>query len=156
MKTLSFKHEDISILAKSAGTICNWDFAAALGDTILEKYESLYVKVIELNQVMLAKGAEGYFWIVASPEVASIFEVARAGFSPATSYATRDDEPVMYQYSSRVNHDELPVQYVGSINHRWKLYKDAVMEPSTLLMGVGNRALPPENYGVMKLSNFIT
>lgn len=32
-----------------------WDFQTALGDTIKEKYESLYVKVIEVSNVCLRK-----------------------------------------------------------------------------------------------------
>ena len=60
----------------------DWDFSTALGDTIKEKYESLYVKVVEVTNVVHRKTLRGGAnWIVTSPEVASIFETATAGFA---------------------------------------------------------------------------
>jgi hypothetical protein len=51
-----------------------WDFQTALGDTIREKYESLYVKVVEVSNVINRKMVRGQAnWVVASPEVASMF-----------------------------------------------------------------------------------
>jgi hypothetical protein len=51
-----------------------WDFQTALGDTIREKYESLYVKVVEVSNVINRKMVRGQAnWVVTSPEVASMF-----------------------------------------------------------------------------------
>lgn len=85
-----FDSEGLADIAKTAGTVAAWDFLTALGDTIKEKYESLYVKCHELTSILLRKGAKGYFWIATSPEVASIFETATAGFWPISSREFQD------------------------------------------------------------------
>jgi len=38
--------------------VCMWDFNTALGETIREKYESLYVKVVEVSDVCTRRAAE--------------------------------------------------------------------------------------------------
>lgn len=61
-----------------------WDFETALGETIREKYESLYVRVVEVSNVINRKTLHGGAnWLVTSPEVASIFEPAFANFAPS-------------------------------------------------------------------------
>jgi hypothetical protein len=52
---------------------------------------------------------------VTSPEVASIFETATAGFAPAPSETFTSS---------------LGIQYVGTVNNRWRLYKDPLF-PTT-------------------------
>ena len=46
-------------IAKRGGSlekseVCKWDFQTALGDTIREKYEKLYVKVLSVENVSMA------------------------------------------------------------------------------------------------------
>ena len=54
-----------------------FDFSAALGDTIMEKYESLWIRIKEVSDVI------GKIWMVAgSEEIVSIFETATVGFTP--------------------------------------------------------------------------
>jgi hypothetical protein len=43
---------DRKIELESKINLSIWDFETALGDTIREKYESKYVKVIEVNDVV--------------------------------------------------------------------------------------------------------
>jgi hypothetical protein len=72
---LEIDREVLSDLRNNAGTVASWDFNTALGDTIKEKYESLYVKVVEVSNVVHRKTLRGGCnWLVTSPEVASIFE----------------------------------------------------------------------------------
>jgi hypothetical protein len=73
------------------GKVAQWDFNTALGDTIKEKYESLYVKVVEISNVINRQCCSGANWIVTSPEVASIFETTAAGFAPAPSETFTSD-----------------------------------------------------------------
>lgn len=118
---LEIDREILTDLRNNAGTVASWDFNTALGDTIKEKYESLYIKVVEVSNVVHRKTLRGGCnWIVTSPEVASIFETATAGFAPAPSET----------FSST-----LGIQYVGTVNSRWRLYKDPLFPTGQMLMG---------------------
>ena len=118
---LEIDREILGDLRNNAGTVASWDFNTALGDTIKEKYESLYVKVVEVSNVVHRKTLRGGCnWIVTSPEVASIFETATAGFAPAPSETFTGS---------------LGIQYVGTVNNRWRLYKDPLFPTGQLLMG---------------------
>ena len=118
---LEIDREVLTDLRYNAGTVSAWDFNTALGDTIKEKYESLYVKVVEISNVIHRKTLRGGAnWLVTSPEVASIFETATAGFAPAPSETFTSS---------------LGVQYVGTVNNRWRLYKDPLFPSNQVLMG---------------------
>jgi len=118
---LEIDREVLSDLRTSAGTVSSWDFNTALGDTIKEKYESLFVKTVEIsNQVHRKTLRGGANWIVTSPEVASMFETATAGFAPAPSETFTSS---------------LGVQYVGTVNTRWRLYKDPLFPTNQMLLG---------------------
>jgi hypothetical protein len=56
----------------------NWDFQTALGDTIREKYENMYVKIVEISNVVNRKTLSEASWIVIEKEPASIFNAATA------------------------------------------------------------------------------
>ena len=118
---LEIDREVLTDLRNNAGTVAVWDFNTALGDTIKEKYESLYVKVVEVSNVVHRKTLRGGCnWLVTSPEVASVFETATAGFAPAPSDTFTSS---------------LGVQYVGTINNRWRLYKDPLFPQGQILLG---------------------
>lgn len=118
---LEIDREVLTDLLLNAGTVGAWDFSTALGDTIKERYESLYVKIVEMSAVIHRKTLRGGAnWLVTSPEVASIFETATAGFAPAPSETFTSS---------------LGIQYVGTINNRWKLYKDPLFRTNQILMG---------------------
>lgn len=118
---LEIDREVLTDLRNNAGTVAAWDFNTALGETIKEKYESLYVKVVEVSNVVHRKTLRGGCnWLVTSPEVASIFETATAGFAPAPSETFTSS---------------LGIQYVGTVNNRWRLYKDPLFPNNQILMG---------------------
>jgi hypothetical protein len=118
---LEIDREVITDLRNNAGTVSSWDFNTALGDTIKEKYESLYIKVVEVSNVVHRKTLRGGAnWLITSPEVASIFETATAGFAPAASETFTSS---------------LGIQYVGTVNNRWRLYKDPLFPQGQILMG---------------------
>lgn len=118
---LEIDREVLGDLRNNAGTVASWDFNTALGDTIKEKYESLYIKVVEVSNVVHRKTLRGGCnWLVTSPEVASIFETATAGFAPAPSETFTSS---------------LGIQYVGTVNNRWRLYKDPLFPSGQILMG---------------------
>jgi hypothetical protein len=118
---LEIDREVLGDLRNNAGTVAAWDFSTAIGQTIKEKYEALYVKIIEVSNVIHRKTLRGGAnFIVTSPEVASIFETATAGFAPAPSETFTSS---------------LGVQYVGTVANRYRLYKDPLFPTSQLLMG---------------------
>ena len=118
---LEIDREVLTDLRQNAGTVTAWDFNTSLGDTIKEKYESLYVKIVEISSVIHRKTLRGGAnFIVTSPEVASIFETATAGFAPAPSETFTSS---------------LGIQYVGTVNNRWRIYKDPLFPSNQLLMG---------------------
>jgi len=118
---LEIDREVITDLRNNAGTVSAWDYNTALGETIKEKYESLYVKIVEVSNVIHRKTLRGGAnFIVTSPEVASIFETATAGFAPAPSETFTSS---------------LGIQYVGTVNNRYRIYKDPLFPTSQLLMG---------------------
>jgi hypothetical protein len=118
---LEIDREVLTDLRNNAGTVTAWDFNTALGETIKEKYESLYVKVVEVSNVIHRKTLRGGAnFLVTSPEVASIFETATAGFAPAPSETFTSS---------------LGIQYVGTVNNRWRLYKDPLFPTNQILMG---------------------
>jgi hypothetical protein len=118
---LEIDREVLTDLRNNAGTIAAWDFNTALGETIKEKYESLYVKIVEVSAVIHRKTLRGGAnWLVTSPEVASIFETATAGFAPAPSETFTSS---------------LGIQYVGTVNNRWRLYKDPLFPTNQILLG---------------------
>jgi hypothetical protein len=118
---LEIDREVLTDLRNNAGTVTAWDFNTALGDTIKEKYESLYVKLVEVSALIHKKTLRGGAnWVVCSPEVAAIFETATAGFAPAPSETFTSS---------------LGIQYVGTVNNRWRLYKDPLFPTNQLLLG---------------------
>ena len=118
---LEIDREVLADLRNNAGTIAAWDFNTALGETIKEKYESLYVKIVEISAVIHRKTLRGGAnWIVTSPEVASMFETATAGFAPAPSETFTSS---------------LGIQYVGTVNNRWRLYKDPLFPSNQIMLG---------------------
>jgi Major capsid protein Gp23 len=118
---LEIDREVLQDLRNNSGTVSAWDFNTALGETIKEKYESLYVKVTEISNIIHRKTLRGSAnWLVTSPEVASIFETATAGFAPAPSETFTSS---------------LGVQYVGTVNNKWRLYKDPLFPTNQILMG---------------------
>lgn len=118
---LEIDREVLTDLRNNAGTVGSWDFSTSLGDTIKERYESLYVKVVEMSAVIHRKTLRGGAnWIVTSPEVAAVFETATAGFAPDPSETFTSS---------------LGIQYVGTINKRWRLYKDPLFQTNQLIMG---------------------
>ncbi len=118
---LEIDREVLTDLRNNAGTIAAWDFNTSLGETIKEKYESLFVKIVEVSAVIHRKTLRGGAnWLVTSPEVASIFETATAGFAPAPSETFTSS---------------LGIQYVGTVNNRWRLYKDPLFPTNQILLG---------------------
>jgi hypothetical protein len=118
---LETDREILEDLRDNSGSVVVWDFATALGDTIKERYESLFVKMVECSNQIRKKTlrAEANF-VVCSPEVYAIFASATAGFAPAP----------MDGFQSAVG-----IQYVGTINSRYRVFVDPDAPRDQILMG---------------------
>jgi len=120
--------------------VVEWDFAAALGDTIKEKHEQLYVKLVETSlgdKPKLEDDALEFTylspkhpwnlrefdknWILTSPQIASIFECATSGFYPEGYY------PGYAEINGII--------YTGTINMRWRLYKTLLVPINEIWLG---------------------
>jgi len=129
---LEIDRECIQDLRQNAGTVAAWDLATALGDTIKEKYEALYVKIVEVSNVIHRKTLRGGAnFLVTSPEVSSIFETATAGFAPAPSETFTSS---------------LGIQYVGTVANRYRLYKDPLFPTNQILMGYKGESYMDSGY----------
>jgi hypothetical protein len=147
--------EQLEDISKNAGTMAAWDFNTALGDTIKEKYESLYVKCIELTNVLLKKGAAGYFWIATSPEVSSIFETATYGFAPHVYLDEWEGDRISSNLDVWPMGGSDNIQYCGSINMKWRLYKDTRMPVDMVVIGCNDEVESYNHYAVLRIANFI-
>jgi hypothetical protein len=138
-----FRHDNLVKLKAKPGTSTAWDFSTAYGDTIREKYESFYVKITELTNVCIRKGANGLFWIVTSPEVGSMFaDGFGAGFNDCGL--------------SQIPMGGKEVYYLGTINRKWRVYIDPLWEADELMVGANWESdIDPKHVGVMKAVNFI-
>lgn len=129
---LEIDREILGDIRRNAGTVSSWDYNTSLGSNIKEKYESLYVKISEVSATIHRKTLRGGAnWIVTSPEVASIFETATAGYAPQPSET----------FTSSIG-----VQYVGSVSNKWRVYKDPLFQSNQLLMGYKGESYMDSGY----------
>lgn len=133
------EHDRVLSLVENASTRTVWDHDSALGDTLREKCESLYVKLVEVTNVLINKGASGYFWILMGAPAASMFE---------SSY-TFDAAGALLEMGTK------KIYPLGVLNWRWRVYVDPLLSSDLILIGVGEEDQPLEHYGVITLQNFI-
>jgi hypothetical protein len=145
--------DDLNRLVELAEFSTKWDFADALGDTIMEKYEALYLKLRELTEQMVAQGVRGYFWMATSPEVAALFETSPHSFRPTKSedYICDADFEVfgVHPKGTSVLYD------CGTVNGNWHLYKSVELPKNVILVGVNNREQDPSDYGCIWIENYV-
>lgn len=131
-------------MMEKAQTVASVNFNTLLGDTIKEKYESLYVRLIEVENIVLrASTKEGDMWLCTSPEIASIFETMTYTWTPTQCYSP----------ARKISADKSP-QYIGA-SFRIKFYIHHLFPQNMILLGVGRGELPPENLARFRLDNFI-
>ena len=69
----------------------DWDINSALGDTVGEKFESFYLLLTQVSQLLeqgwMQKSPPNRHWLLASPELLQIFEVKSWILTPPTDRA---------------------------------------------------------------------
>ena len=89
----------------------------ALGDTVMEKYESLYVKLFDLFDQL-----DGPGHVICGSELGSMFETARSKFDPQPS-------PEGVQLS------DLGFARLGRVNDRFDVYVDKTLKNMMYVCG---------------------
>lgn len=140
--------EDIINLLKTNIDTISVDFNTLLGDTIKERYEALYLKILELTRTIFKNGAVGYAWIISSPEITSIIETSTANFVPISSDRFT---PNRFTYEATQIPFDNELYEVGILSNRWKVIVDPIMT-NTMLIGIGDKE--PDNCKKLILENF--
>lgn len=107
--------EILDDLRRNVGTEDTWECSLKEGETIKEQWERLYIKMVEVSNVVHRETLRcGTNWAVAGKDAAELL-----GSSIGHSQIGESDEVV----------------YLGEINHRWKLFVDPNSPPNDILMG---------------------
>lgn len=109
-----------------------------LGGTVKEKMEALVSKLKEYTLQMTKKGAKGFFWLVCSDDMVSMFENTQADFRPVGI----DQMPLGYDC----------ILYMGTLNKRWRIYQDPHMN-NTILIGAGFSRKSKNYYSKVTIEN---
>lgn len=133
----STNHEMVELMLTLAESDGVYDFCDALGDTIMEKYESLYVTLVNTAKKLKSEDEPITGKIFANSEILSIFETATSGFIPKW-----------------FPHDEPGVHQLGTINGRWKLYFDKDLPKDVILLSNEVAGKTPR-FATIKVKNFI-
>lgn len=135
-------------LAQAPGTISSWDFNTSIGETIRDKYDSLFIKIIEITGVLLRKGATGFFWVVTSPEVFSIMDSATS------------DKTITKNSMYGVNQEAMGLQEgqltdMGVMSRRWRVLVTPEWPTNMMLIGCGSKENGPNHYARLSIANFV-
>lgn len=121
------------------------------GSGISEKFEDIYRHLVEINDVLICKGARGYFWIAMSPNVYSFFNVfGERSIKVAPEIKIPEEDFLDGQIPQGLNN----VVYKWLLNSRWRLYSVMGFVSNTLLMGCNDKVEDERNYARIVLDNF--
>jgi len=129
--------QPIIALVSNAGTRCSWDFSRSLGDTMKEKYQSFYVKLVEVTNILVRKGGKGKFSLLASPSITAMFESGEDG--------------LLFSQDQRSWGKE--ITEIGVVNNRWRLYQVTTLNDSECV--ICDESLTAEYSAVVTVSNFV-
>lgn len=108
--------EILTDLRNNAGTVGT--FEPPLGQNAKERYESFYIKIVEISGVIHRKTLRGGCnWIVTSPEIVKVFVDATCSWN---NWQERDNSELFYH---------------GTMNNRWRLYSSKSAPHDQMLLG---------------------
>jgi len=142
MKFLSTK-KAFSLLEEATVVSC-WDFNTSIGDTIRDKYDSLFIKIVEVTGVLLRNGATGFFWAVASPEIFSVMDAATCDKTITKKYPQKPMGLIEGQLTD-----------MGIMSRRWRLLVTAEWPTNNILIGCGSKKNLPQHYARLSICNFV-
>jgi hypothetical protein len=132
--------EFITEIRINADSVNTWDFNTALGDNCVEKYQSLYIKLVELTYVIALKGSVDYFWMVAPPALATFMEIGSNAHQECVTYSPMGTHNIKFH---------------GIVDNKWRLYCDPFMPPQQIIIGSGTEHKEPKHYGRLCVANFV-
>lgn len=104
--------------------LCEINKCASLGDTLKEKYESIYLKMIRLSVEAYRKnGSTGFNGLITSPELMALFESVCPRFAP-TGFCDQHKD----------GDQDGPVMYHGVLNQRYRMYETPMMPKNQILL----------------------
>jgi len=133
------KNANSKDLAIKSEVVTCFDLNTALGCTLADKLESLHVSIVGASNILIKNGSSGYFWVLCSPEVLTMFDVNS-------------------KFKHHEKHEYYPMgiadkQFVGTLDKRWRVYVDPMMESCYLVIGCGISGEPKDTARVA-ISNF--
>lgn len=146
--------EDLNRLLESAHHQSHWDFNEAVGDTIKEKYQSLYVHAAGFTDYMVDQGVSGHFWMATNRKVMSIFETSSCNLFQPTPWK-RDEVDPDFEVFGVLPLGTDKVRDVGVLSYRWHLYSCDKTPKNLILFGVENREMDASNYGRLEIHHYI-
>lgn len=135
-----FNPQIVKYFLDNAGSQVSEDWATIDGNTILEKYSNIYVKITELTKEVVKKGGKGYFWIISHPDTAALFEAFG-------NFVSCHNDQIPMGYSM--------VMCLGTLDKRYRIYSDTSLEPFTFLIGCGFSKKPNNYYCRYKITNVV-
>lgn len=131
-----FTEREFLSLLETAQTVSMWNFANALGDTIKEKAESLYLMVIDVARTVARKiDKEQYFWLAIPPTMTTLFH-------------TFMHDSVEYQAMGGIE-----CKYLGIMGRVLKVYECPVLPDDKMLVGCGNEVMSEKHYARITISD---
>lgn len=137
-------------LTKTAEVVSAWDFNTSIGNTIRDKYDSLFIKIIEVTGVLLRNGATGLFWVVTSPEIFSIMDSATSDKAIIKNSMFGIDAE---QESMGLKEGQLTD--MGVMSRRWRVLVTSEWPYNMLLIGCGSKENGPRHYARLSICNFV-
>lgn len=151
--TKFFTSQELAEKAENAGTIASWDFGSLIGRTLAERHRQLLAKIQELTDILVSKGAVGYFWMATSREISAMFETAQSGFEPSPPEFWKERLP---EIEGQQPIGTCTVQWAGIVEKKWRLYFDKHQRRQCILIGVNdNKDEPYSHYAILNVWNYV-
>lgn len=112
-----------------------WDFDTANGNTVREKFESLFVTLANASNLIYRKTTYSPNLVLTSPEAGSLIEISVA-FKPNPNGLLGDKQPI---------------RFAGTLNSRWNMFNTVYFEPPQVLIG----CVPCKEHAVREEPDFL-
>jgi hypothetical protein len=127
---------DLKEINENACTRTALDFLKLKGDSLLEKYTSIFKKIREFTKSLSAKGGSEPFWIITSPEIAVALECSYKNFIPS-SISTAE------------------IRRRGTLGKNYELWSSALVKDNCILVGCKYDDIDFKHCGVIFMLNFL-
>lgn len=117
---------------------CVVDFEA-VGETVLSEYETIHSSILDATNILVKKGAKGFFWIATSDDISYIFQAASRFFENNYNYSSVEVDGIAY---------------VGSLFDRWRIFTCDAIPENQMLIGVNNTEESSSHYAKLSITNF--